>query len=99
MPANDRITRLKHSNIPECPGYLFGADGSIWSQWHAGVKHADWPWRRRNGSAKLTEPQVREIRRIVAAGARSRRSIAAQFGVAHGTINRLVNGQGWHHVK
>jgi len=49
-----------------------------------------------HGQAKLTEGQVREIRRL-----RSRvpqRSLAARFGVSHSVISRIQRGESWAHI-
>lgn len=47
--------------------------------------------------AKLTEDQVREIRRLLAAGVVQRR-IAEQFGVAYCKITMIKQGTAWKHV-
>lgn len=47
-----------------------------------------------NGSAKLTEDQVRVIRST----AGSEREIAKRFGISPGTVGRIRRGQGWRHV-
>lgn len=47
--------------------------------------------------AKLTEEQVREIRRL-AAGGRSKLSIAKQFGVSDTLIGYVVRRKFWRHV-
>lgn len=50
------------------------------------------------GMAKLTEDQVREIRRR-SAGGEMGKSLAASFGVGASVISRIVTNQGWLHVK
>lgn len=50
-----------------------------------------------NGSAKLTDSDVREIRRRRAAG-QSLRSIGRAFGVSHKTVGLIVTGRAWKHV-
>lgn len=47
----------------------------------------------RHSQSKLTEAQVREIRRL--SGSAPVRDIAAQFGVAAASISRIVNGKQW----
>lgn len=49
--------------------------------------------------AKLTEPQVLEIRRRYAAGDVSRRELGAEYGVTQRTIERVVGMQLWKHVR
>lgn len=48
-------------------------------------------------NAKLTEDDVREIRRLSANGL-SQRKLAAQFGVSRGTIEPILKGETWKHV-
>jgi DNA-binding NarL/FixJ family response regulator len=48
-------------------------------------------------SSRLTENDVRGIRRDVAAGA-SRRSIARRLGVSPATVDDVVAGRTWRHV-
>jgi hypothetical protein len=55
------------------------------------------PRGSRHHQAKLTEAQVREIRRL-AAGDQSLRSIAAQFGVSDTLIGLVVKRKFWRHV-
>jgi len=47
----------------------------------------------RNGQVKLTDAQVREIRRRHAAGGVTQRSLAHKFGVQYMQISRIVNHQ------
>ena len=51
----------------------------------------------KNASAKLTEEQVIEIRKIYP-GIKSTRKIAILFNVSKGTIKRIVNYTGWKHI-
>lgn len=48
----------------------------------------------RNGSAKLTEADVREIRTLCAAG-RSRSELSRHFGVDRAVIRRIDEGRSW----
>ena len=50
-----------------------------------------------NGCAKLSEDNVREIRRLRAAGAR-RGSLAIQFGVTPEMIWSIATGRSWKHL-
>ncbi|WP_309317384.1 hypothetical protein [Streptomyces salinarius] len=47
-----------------------------------------------HGNAKLTVLDVREIRRLAAAGV-SRAEIAGQFPVSRGTVSKIVNRERW----
>jgi hypothetical protein len=51
----------------------------------------------RNGNAKLTLEQVREIRRLATTGERTS-NISSQFGVAMTTIRRITSGRYWRQV-
>jgi hypothetical protein len=48
--------------------------------------------------AQLTGDIVGEIRRLYATGKFSQRELAAQFGVDHSTIGRIVRRQAWKHI-
>lgn len=52
----------------------------------------------RNGSAKLTEDKVREIRRLYAANAGDQYQLAEQFGVSQAAIGFIVRKKTWKHV-
>lgn len=58
--------------------------------------------KRRLGSrsnlAKLSEPDVVEIRRGVESRA-PKRALAARFGVSTATINHIIAGRAWRHVQ
>jgi hypothetical protein len=47
-----------------------------------------------NGNSKLDWTKVREIRRLVAAGERKSK-VAQTFGVAHSTVNFIINNETW----
>lgn len=51
-----------------------------------------------HGMAKLTEPQVLEVRRQSSAG-KSKAEISNAFGVCRATIRNIVNGNNWTHLK
>lgn len=50
-----------------------------------------------SATAKLTEPEVSEIRRLWSAGM-LQKDIAARFGVGRKAITKIVNRQRWRHV-
>lgn len=50
-----------------------------------------------NPKAKLTEDQVREIKRLLAGGARNK-DLAAQFGVHPNSIHKIKAGEVWQHI-
>lgn len=51
----------------------------------------------RNGSSKLTDSKVRDLRRLSSEGM-SQRSIAAILGVTQGVVSRVLLGKSWAHV-
>jgi len=51
-----------------------------------------------HGSAKLKDADVREIRRLLAAGVTQRR-IGRLFNVGHTTIWQIANGDNWKHIE
>lgn len=51
----------------------------------------------KDGTAKLTEADIPEVMRLVAAG-ETYRAIGKRFGVAHSQISRIVRGKLWKHV-
>ena len=52
----------------------------------------------RNSHARLSEDQVREIRRCYATGGLTYHALAAAFGVAPSTIGFILNRGTWKHV-
>jgi hypothetical protein len=53
----------------------------------------------RNGAARLTEQDVRDIRRIYANGGISQKRLAEQFGVTQVAVRMIVIGRNWRHVQ
>jgi hypothetical protein len=51
----------------------------------------------KKGTAKLTEGQVREIRRRAADG-EAQKDLCAEFGIKQAAMSRLVNRKTWRHV-
>ena len=51
-----------------------------------------------NGRAKLTEDNVREIRRLYATGQFTQQDLALKFGVAQSVISDIVKRRKWKHV-
>lgn len=56
------------------------------------------PVGTRHGSAKLTDEQVRDIRRIYRGGGISQDEISYRFGVSQSVISGIVRLKGWRHV-
>ncbi len=51
----------------------------------------------RNGASVLTEDDVLRLRQEAAAGA-MQRDLAKRYGIAEGTISRIVNRKAWGHI-
>ena len=52
----------------------------------------------KNGTAKLNEEQVKEIKKMIENGLTSR-AVGLQYGVSKTTVLRIVNGKNWKHVE
>lgn len=52
----------------------------------------------RQGGAKLTENQVREIRQRYAAGGLSMKQLADEYGVTFSPVQKIISGSGWRHL-
>lgn len=52
----------------------------------------------RNAASKLTEDDVREIKRLLVIGNLTQRKIGNMFGVDHAIIGRIKKGKAWKHV-
>ncbi|WP_084542836.1 HNH endonuclease [Deinococcus murrayi] len=56
------------------------------------------PKGSRNGQARLTEDDVREIRRLGKSGVHQR-EVAERFGISYSYANNVINGERWKHVE
>jgi len=56
-------------------------------------------WGERNGRAKLTEDQVREIRQLYGAGGWTFAGLGRQYGVAYQIISAIVRRTSWSKVE
>ncbi len=80
-----------------------------WSTYSENLEHAYKTGLRRavkssevaskNYKRKLTEQQVREIKRLLAAGNLTHKEIATKFGVARSTITEIKSGRRWKHLN
>ena len=52
----------------------------------------------KNGSAKLTDDQVREIRKEYAVGNITQQKLAEKYGVNDRSISNIVNNKNWKHI-
>ncbi|QGJ93008.1 HNH endonuclease [Gordonia phage Kabocha] len=53
----------------------------------------------KNGQSKLTEADVREIRKLYAQGGYTQQALAKQFGVAQSKVSDVINRRTWKHVE
>ena len=62
-----------------------------------------YPWLRQRGidhpKHKLTEDAVRDIRQRYAQGGTSIPKLCREFGVANGTVQAILEGKTWRHVR
>lgn len=102
----DRSEQVMHSchNRSCCnPDHLSigTAKENIRQAWERGS--FDGFWRRHrpngelNGRVKVTEDQVREIRRRAAAGEK-RRTLSRDFDIHYTTVTRILAGETWRHI-
>lgn len=84
---------------PACcnPAHLF--DGTDRDNVHDALAKGRMARGERSGPARLTEEQVREIRRTYVPGEMSYAALARRYGVAMVTIHHIVVGNTWRHVK
>lgn len=106
-PVPDGLLVLHACDNPPCvnPAHLFlGTQGDNHADMTAKGRgystfreHPEITRGEANNHAKLNADQVREIRRLAAAGW-SRPSIARRFGVTRQNVRCIVTGQTWRHV-
>lgn len=60
-------------------------------------------WGDRRGSnihcSKLTDDDVREIKRIYALGEAGYKTLGDQFGISFGSVRDIIKGTSWAHIK
>lgn len=92
---------LHRCDNPPCirPDHLFlgtavtNAEDMVAKRRHAAARHPEHVARGEgHGNSKLTDDQVREIRKLNASGEFSQRQLAAMFGVTQPTIGTIVRG-------
>lgn len=96
-PIPDGMNVLHRCDVRQCilPDHLFlGTDADNRDDCVAKGHHAR---GERQGMAKLTEPEVLDIRRLVAEGV-WRRQIAARFGISHVTVRSIAQRKTWKHI-
>lgn len=71
----------------------YGKDNGMHTHPESRVRHAG----TANGSAKLTDDQVRQIRELSAERMRQR-DIAVRFGISQALVSLIVNRKIWNHL-
>lgn len=97
---------LHRCDNPPCvnPAHLFvgtrqdNLDDMVAKRRHWAHKGESITKGERNGRAKLTDAQVREIRDRYAAGGVSQPQLGREFGVTHAIIGNVVRRESWVHV-
>jgi predicted XRE-type DNA-binding protein len=94
MALDSREWVLHSCDNPPCffPDHLFlgTAEANVQDMFAKG--------RSRNGTTKLTETDVREIRLHWASGKVSQAELARHYGVQTPAINKIVQGKTWKHL-
>lgn len=100
-PISDDLCVLHHCDTPLCvnPAHLFLGTRQDNMDDMIRKGRGGQPKGERNAWAKLTDGDVREIKRLLAEGVLSQRRIAERFGVNHGVVGRIKRGEGWCHVS
>jgi len=97
-PISDGLHVLHLCDTPACieSSHLFLGTNS--DNMADKVKKKRHTWGSTQPTAKLTEPQVVEIKNLLAVGSFSHREIGEQFGVSKTTITSISIGRTWTHV-
>ncbi len=101
-PIPEGMWVLHHCDNPPCcnPAHLFlGTDADNLRDSFAKGRQPTRVIGGRHGLARLTEADVRQIRKLYAAGGVSHRELARRFGVGATTVARVINGTTWTHVR
>jgi hypothetical protein len=98
-PIPDGLLVCHHCDVRLCvnPSHLFL--GTNQENIQDASQKGRLPIGEANRRSKLTPDQVREIRRLYDTGKFGQRTIAKQFGVRQGTIQHILWGITWRHVK
>jgi DNA-binding CsgD family transcriptional regulator len=101
-PFDRRLRVLHRCDTPSCvnPAHLFlGTQADNVADMTAkGRNRSPQRFGEANPVSKLTEAQVREIRRMKDEGVCSQAEISRRFGVSPMTVSRAVRGQSWSHL-
>lgn len=94
-PEVNHINGSKTDNAATNLEYVSSSENQLHA-YRVGLQSAE---GQKNGQAKLTEDDVRQIREIAARWDRPTiGQIGAKFGVSAATVHRILRGDGWTHV-
>ena len=99
-PIPDGLCVLHHCDNPPCvnPAHLFlGTDADNVADMVAKGRQSAAPGER-NGYAKLTADQVREIYARYHAGGILQRELADEYGINQTNVSSITRGKRWRHV-
>lgn len=98
-PISPGMGVLHHCDNPSCvrPDHLFLGDQALNMRDCAGKGRTTRGEHSR--SAKLTEDDVREIRRRYREGGISQTALAREYGLCQASVHELVSGKTWGHVQ
>jgi predicted DNA-binding protein (UPF0251 family) len=77
---------------------MFGVQPHIVAKATMGCGHINMPKGMGHKSSKLTDDDIRAIRRLRTTGL-AQEKIASRFGVGQSTISSILRGETWGHVK
>jgi hypothetical protein len=89
LPTVDHIDRNSKNNI---------VSNLRWASYKIQVENSNVPFGERTGSSKLKDFDIPEIKRLVASGMK-KKDVAKKYNVGTTTINKVVNGNNWTHIK
>ena len=92
-PGKPYACHIDGNPANNCPANIYW--GSPQDNANDMVRHGTSARGVRNGSNKLTQDEVREVRRIAASTDRSQACIGRQFGVSHAAIGNILKGKNW----
>lgn len=100
-PIPDGLLVCHTCDVRNCvnPSHLYAGTEADNSRDMESRGRGNHPKGMRMAAAKLTDDDVREIRRAYAAGGISQQALADQYGVAQHAVSRIVRGLSWKHVK
>lgn len=99
IPADHNVCH--HCDNPPCcnPTHLFAGTQAENIADRDNKGHTPFLYGHNNGTSKLTEQDVREIRKRFAAGGVKQNELARQYGMSNSQINAIVHGRKWTWVK